>query len=317
MPTLFDRDVFFDSVREDPFSGSLSQDQVDGMNAILDAWEANPRSEDLRHLAYSLATTYHETSQKMQPIEEYGQGAGMSYGAPDPETGQTYFGRGYVQLTWRDNYRRADEELDLGDCAADETSCEWHAENALDPTIAADVMFQGMTEGWFRSSGGQRETLSRYFNDNCDDAYNAREIINGDKSKVPDWSNGVSIGKLIAGYHRDFLAALEAAAEAYEPEPAPCPEPEPDDDDTLETVVLDFTLTITGRNIRVAVEPVDLPSIQEPIMPSKSAKQARTMQGAAHDKDFAERVGIPQKVAQEFVKQDRKKGEPKSVGKKK
>lgn len=43
-------------------------------------------------------------------------------------------------------------------------------------------------------------------------------------------------------------------------------------------------------------------------MPSKSKKQERTMAGAAHDADFAKKVGIPQKVAREFVREDRKKG---------
>lgn len=39
-------------------------------------------------------------------------------------------------------------------------------------------------------------------------------------------------------------------------------------------------------------------------MPSKSPKQARTMRAAAHDKGFAKKLGIPQKVAKEFVKAD-------------
>jgi hypothetical protein len=42
-------------------------------------------------------------------------------------------------------------------------------------------------------------------------------------------------------------------------------------------------------------------------MPSKSAKQARTMQAAAHNKAFAKKMGIPQKVAKEFVAADKKK----------
>jgi hypothetical protein len=40
-------------------------------------------------------------------------------------------------------------------------------------------------------------------------------------------------------------------------------------------------------------------------MPSKSTKQARFMAAAAHDPDFAERVGIPMKVAKEFNKADK------------
>ena len=53
---------------------------------------------DLRWLAYILATDYHETAYTMQPIEEYGKGAGYDYGEPDPVTGEIYFGTGLVQL---------------------------------------------------------------------------------------------------------------------------------------------------------------------------------------------------------------------------
>lgn len=35
-------------------------------------------------------------------------------------------------------------------------------------------------------------------------------------------------------------------------------------------------------------------------MPSRSAKQARTMAAAAHNPKFAKKVGIPTKVAKEF-----------------
>lgn len=42
-------------------------------------------------------------------------------------------------------------------------------------------------------------------------------------------------------------------------------------------------------------------------MPSKSPKQARIMRAAAHNKSFAKKVGISQKVAKEFTKADKKK----------
>lgn len=42
-------------------------------------------------------------------------------------------------------------------------------------------------------------------------------------------------------------------------------------------------------------------------MPSKTPKQARTMRAAAHDPKFAKKMNIPQKVAKEFVKADKKK----------
>ena len=208
---LFDREIFFGAVRGSLFHGAMTQRQVDGMNAILSAWEENPRSDNLRWLAYPLATTAHETGFAMWPIEEYGRGEGMSYGKQDPETGQTYYGRGFVQLTWRENYARADKELCYGTTAEDWDSLEWNAGNALKLDIAAEVMFQGMDEGWFRGDEYGRHNLERFFNDEIDNSYQAREIINGDKSKVPSWSNGVSIGNLIKQYHVAFLAALEAA----------------------------------------------------------------------------------------------------------
>jgi hypothetical protein len=43
-------------------------------------------------------------------------------------------------------------------------------------------------------------------------------------------------------------------------------------------------------------------------MPSSSPKQARMMAGAAHDKKFAKKVGVPQAVAKEFNAADAKTG---------
>jgi len=218
----FDRKTYFDSVRASLFEGSMSQDQVEGQEAILGEWELQgqvpgPPMTDTRFLAYMLATTYHETSTEMQPIEEYGKGEGMEYGKVDPTTGYAYYGRGFVQLTWAENYKKATANLGL----SGDADLYWHPDMALDPQIAADVMFIGMREGWFRKSkDGRPQTLYRYFNDTVNDAFEAREIINGDKNTVPKWSNGVSIGQLVKGYHNKFLTALEAS---LLPEPAPSP----------------------------------------------------------------------------------------------
>jgi len=204
-----DRKIYFDHVRSDPFDGSMTQQQVDGQEMILDRWEFDESTTDFRWLAYALATAKHETADTMYPIAEYGKGKGMSYGVPDPTTGQTYYGRGFVQLTWRDNYAKATAKLGLDK----ENDLEWHADKALDPGIAADVMFRGMIEGWFRTKDGKPETLPRYFSEISNDPYNARGIINGDKGTVPKWSGGQSIGAMIAGYHNAFLVALQAASQ--------------------------------------------------------------------------------------------------------
>ncbi|WP_342641723.1 hypothetical protein [Rhodoligotrophos ferricapiens] len=55
------RETFFAYVRRAPFGGRLTQQQVDGLNAILGAWQAWPDNKNPRHLAYILATVHHET----------------------------------------------------------------------------------------------------------------------------------------------------------------------------------------------------------------------------------------------------------------
>lgn len=208
--TTYDRQTFFDAISP-LFGGTLTQQQVDGMGFKLSVWERHHGDCDPRWLAYALATSMHETAATMWPLEEYGHGEGQPYGEIVEETGQAYYGRGDVQLTWDYNYKGATARLGLGG----DDDLYWHPDRALDPSISADVMFLGMIEGWFRDA----HMLDDYFSDDEDDPFNAREIINGDKDTVPDWSGGVSIGNIIAGYHDSFLSALLEATQAVVPEP--------------------------------------------------------------------------------------------------
>jgi len=52
-------------------------------------------------------------------------------------------------------------------------------------------------------------------------------------------------------------------------------------------------------------------------MPSKTPRQERFMQIAAHDKEFADKNGIPQEVAKEFHEADKAKKEKKDDRKRK
>ena len=51
-------------------------------------------------------------------------------------------------------------------------------------------------------------------------------------------------------------------------------------------------------------------------MPSKSAKQKRFMQAAAHSPEFVAKAGIPQKVAKKFAAADKRKTPAKSKNRK-
>ena len=170
------------------FKSGLSQSQVDGLKTLLVATEGLP----VTHRAYMLATTYHETAGTMQPIVERGARAyfakyeagtpiGRRLGNILPGEGYLYRGRGYVQLTGRDNYIRAGAELGV--------LLAQSPDIALLPDIAARILRHGMQEGWFTG-----KTLSDYL---PGDYVNARRIING-KDKAT----------LIAGHARAFEVAL-------------------------------------------------------------------------------------------------------------
>ena len=178
------RAFFYAQIRKNMFPKSITIGQVDGMNAILDGWEAGYADQDDRWLAYALATTYHETDQKMQPIEEYGKGRKHSYGIPDPKTGETYYGRGFVQLTWNYNYDKMGKKIGVDLLS--------HTELALDLANATKILFMGMTEGMFTG-----KSLKTYFNTTTEDWVNARRIINGlDKAQA------------IAVYGHNFYSAI-------------------------------------------------------------------------------------------------------------
>jgi putative chitinase len=180
---------FFAELRRDLFDRGLTVRQVVGINAIMDATSPWPCS----WAAYGLATAYMETAQTMQPITEFG---GTNYffrrydcgGArPDiakilgnkfPGDGAMFCGRGYVQLTGRGNYQRADGELALkGDLIVNPA-------RALEADIAAKVMEAGMREGWFTG-----RKLSDYLplmrDATVDEFTKARKIINGaDRAEI-------------------------------------------------------------------------------------------------------------------------------------
>ena len=203
------RQAFFDAVRSNPFGGRLSKSQTDGITAILDEWDKR-RLTDVRWLSYMLATTKHETAHTMQPIVERGKKAYFDkydgrkdLGNTVPGDGYRFRGRGFVQLTGRTNYVRASAKLGVDLVAM--------PDRALDPTIAAAIMFEGMTAGWFTG-----KKLADYFTDGKADWKNARRIINGlDKAAS------------IANYGKAFYAALLLASDKSRNKPAPLLIPTP------------------------------------------------------------------------------------------
>lgn len=172
------RGVFFKEAK--PLFGSYAQSQVDGIDAILDAFEYEGIA-DKKYQAYILATVFHETGKAMQPIKEMG---GRSYfmrmydvsgsrpkmardnGNVNVGDGAKYYGRGFVQLTWYNNYLRAGRKLGIDLIGSPDL--------ALQPDVSAKILCVGMIEGWFT---GKR--LVDYLGGIRADWVNARRIING------------------------------------------------------------------------------------------------------------------------------------------
>jgi hypothetical protein len=185
-----------------PKLNPFKQSQVNGLKAIFAAWDAKKEYTDVRWLAYMLATVYHEVDGTMQPIEEYGKGQGRPYGRkfkmakdrrgnriPYTSPNKLYYGRGFVQLTWFENYELIGRLLGL--------DLLNNPELALVLENAVAIMFEGMTKGNSNFGDFTGRSLEMYFNSNTDDAINARRII-----------NGVDKARLIAGHHGEFLKCL-------------------------------------------------------------------------------------------------------------
>lgn len=116
--------------------------------------------------AYVLATVQHETANTFKPVEEYGKGKGRPYGRPDPITRQAYYGRGFVQLTWKSNYQKYSTILGIDLVNKPELACN--------PNVALFILVHGFKTGAFT---GKR--LTDYVNQNRCDFFNARRCING------------------------------------------------------------------------------------------------------------------------------------------
>lgn len=200
-----DRKKFFAGVRHSPFPGKLKQTQVNGLTAILDAWEASGAS-DARWLAYILAQPAIETGMRYEPIIEAGGNAyftrlydvmgqnparARSMGNTRPGDGALYRGRGFVQITWKKNYERYRAAVlkKFGvDILADPSK-------AMIPEVAAYILVDGMINGVFTG-----KKLADYFNAKATDWRNARRIVNGlDKAD--------QLASIAKEFHSDLVSA--------------------------------------------------------------------------------------------------------------
>lgn len=226
-----DRSIFLEESLRRLKLKRFSETQRQGFDFIIAT--AKGRGVPLVHLAYMLATTWHETAATMQPVLETKAGnveeairrldrafakgqltwVKTPYWRKDAD-GKSWLGRGYVQLTHKANYQKMELLIPGSRLVAD-------PDRAMLPDVAVEILITGMQLGSFTGKG-----LSDYLDGVTPNYRLARRIINGNESAA-----------LVAGYAQAFEHALRAAGyphviagkapEPIAPKPAPVPAREP------------------------------------------------------------------------------------------
>lgn len=162
--------------------GIITQNHVNTINLIVET--AEKYGLDYNQTAYCLATTWHETNETMLPVvEAYWLSEGwrkrnLRY--------YPYYGRGFVQLTWKSNYKLAGEKLGFDFVN--------NPHLVQIPKYAALILVVGSRDAWFTEY-----RLSDFIGKGKKDYVGARRII-----------NGTDDDELIAGYAKLFERALRS-----------------------------------------------------------------------------------------------------------
>lgn len=221
---LIDVDLFIDEYtsQHEQFMANtpvFSQTSKSNLRTILEFingyYYSNPDKANLFELAYMLATARHEAYyfptgeffsskaevgaiayfNKYDPVlastEEHRNRA-IANGNTQEGDGYRYRGRGLVHLTWKKNYRKAQEHFDFDFVS--------QPDKAAEPEHSVPIMIWGMKEGIFTG-----KKLSDYISSAGVDYVEARRIINGSDQQ-----------QLIAGYARKFESILRKTSSAKE-----------------------------------------------------------------------------------------------------
>lgn len=232
------------------FGTSLSQRQVDGTEAILDAADGLP----IEHVAYHLATPYLETGRKMaanvesmnysvngllktfgrhrisqadaerlgrsgsRPAQQReiantvygGEWGRKNLGNTQTDDGWRFRGHGMVHLTGRRNFSVASTRLGVDMIN--------NPHLALNNETAAECLVIGCEEGWFTG-----KKLSDYL---PGDYVQARRVVNGlDRAaEIAGYARAFEAALRAGGYHPTIL--LKPTKPSVPPEPSAPPAPE-------------------------------------------------------------------------------------------
>lgn len=222
-----DKQKFYQALRasKDIFGSSLSTRQVDGMEALIDT--GMDAGLPTHYLANVMANVYRETGGGMYPIKETVYPSHKDQNPSDatvikrldsafakgqlkwvktPYWRDGAFGRGQLQITHWDNYKKLGDMLGI--------DLRGNPSLALQPRISAAIAIVGMTTGVFTG-----KKLSDY-NFPADlknpPKTHPRRIVNGEDGSDAE----------VAKSHMAFYNALAEARYAEDTPPVPTPAPE-------------------------------------------------------------------------------------------
>jgi hypothetical protein len=174
--------------------GPLRQTEVNGLDSLLNQIEADQEFSMLRHVAYMLATVKGETG-IFQPLKEKRanpQKQPALFKQQQKYFPSGFFGRGYVQLTFKENYRMAGQKLagtvievqnkdgSKRQLTIDKDTFVNEPDLVMQPTASYQILARGMREGWFRKrKNAVPFKLSDFIKEGSPPDYKgARNIIN-------------------------------------------------------------------------------------------------------------------------------------------
>tara|TARA_R110000851_G_scaffold6659_3_gene26654 strand:- start:1822 stop:2451 length:630 start_codon:yes stop_codon:yes gene_type:complete len=183
---------FYDEVARTLFYGSLPEFQRAPLTYMAEEFHRRGMT-NVDQLAYIMATAYHETD-RFKALGEYGEGKGRDYGVPLLSIrGKTigYYGRGWVMLTWLQNYAKVSVAATLA--FGKPIDLVNNPDMIIDNLeVNAFATFEGMITGMFTG-----RKIGTYINGNGTDFLKARKVI-----------NGMDKASLIAGYAEAFKEAF-------------------------------------------------------------------------------------------------------------
>jgi hypothetical protein len=162
--------------------GKLNTSQVEGLDFLLEKLDGSEVFSLANEYAYILSTIKHECAERYKPITEMGSPVYLKSKEYYP-----YIGRGYVQLTWKANYKTFGSLLDI--------DLVNNPDLALEKENSWKILELGMSQGLYTP---KKLKLSDYVNEEKTDYINARRVI-----------NGTNKAELIAGYAEKFYDCIE------------------------------------------------------------------------------------------------------------